>query len=50
MAEVYVCGRKKSRGISAVDFYGEPTKNVNNSTNIDPFDLTLKWEHDTMIL
>ena len=41
---------RKSREISAVDLYAEPTKNVNNSTNIDPFDWIRKWEHDTTIL
>ena len=30
---------RKSREISVHDLYGAPTKNVNNSTNIDPFDL-----------
>jgi len=47
--EVYVCGGKKSRGIS-VDFYGEATKNANNSANIYPFDLIRKWEHDTIYI
>jgi len=49
-AEVYVRGRKKSRGIPAVDLHGDPTKNVNNSTNIYPFDLIPKYEHDTALL
>ena len=43
-------GSKKSRELSAVDLYAAPTKNVNNSTNMDPFDLIRKWEHDTTIL
>jgi hypothetical protein len=41
---------QKSREISAVDLYPAPTINVNNSTNIDPFDLIQKWGHDTTIL
>ena len=48
--EVDVRGSGKSREISAVDMYAAPTKNVHNSTNIDPFDLIRKWEHDTTIL
>src|SRR5271170_6535016 len=48
--EVDVRGSGKSREISAVDMYAAPTKNVHNSTNIDPFDLIRKWGHDTTIL
>ena len=48
--QVDVRGSRKSREISAVDMYAAPTKNVHNSTNIDPFDLIRKWEHDTTIL
>src|SRR5271168_1709875 len=48
--EVDVRGSRKSREISAVDLYAAPTKNLNNSTNIDPLDLIRQWEHDATIL
>jgi len=41
--------QKKLAKISAVDLYAALTKNIDNSTNIDPFDLIRIREHNTMV-
>jgi len=36
--------------LQLISIYGEATKNANNSTNIYPFDLIRRWEHDTIYI